>query len=59
MIRVVSQLFQDETGASAIEYGLIASLVSVAAAGALGNMGGSLEAMFNSVSSTFKTSVSP
>ncbi len=42
---------RDEDGATAIEYGLIAALVSVAAIGALTAMGGSLSTMFNTVSS--------
>lgn len=40
---------QDENGATAIEYGLIAALVSVAAIVALGNMGTALKDMFESV----------
>jgi len=40
---------KDEDGATAIEYGLIAALVSVAAIGALTAMGGSLSTMFNTV----------
>ena len=46
---------EDEDGATAIEYGLIAALVSVAAIGALTAMGGSLTTMFNSVSSALST----
>ncbi len=42
---------RNEDGATAIEYGLIAALVSVAAIGALTAMGGSLSLMFNTVSS--------
>jgi len=42
---------RDEDGATAIEYGLIAALVSVAAIGALTAMGDSLSTMFNMVSS--------
>lgn len=42
----------DESGATAIEYGLIAALVSVAAIGALTAMGGSLEKIFTFVSDT-------
>ena len=42
---------KDEEGATAIEYGLIAALVSVAAIGALTAMGSSLSTMFNTVSS--------
>lgn len=40
----------DESGATAIEYGLIAALVSVAAIVALNSMGGSLRSMFTAVS---------
>jgi pilus assembly protein Flp/PilA len=43
-------LLADESGATAIEYGLIAALVSVAAISALSAMGGSLTAMFGRVS---------
>ena len=46
---------KSEDGATAIEYGLIAALVSVAAIGALTVMGGSLNTMFNSVSSAVST----
>ena len=46
---------RDEDGATAIEYGLIAALVSVAAIGALTAMGDSLSTMFNTVSSELST----
>lgn len=46
----LKNLINDESGATAIEYGLIAALVSVAAIGALEAMGTSLEGMFTSVS---------
>ncbi len=46
---------RDEDGATAIEYGLIAALVSVAAIGALTAMGGSLSTMFNTVSSALSS----
>lgn len=39
-----------EEGATAIEYGLIAALVSVAAIGALGALGDSLDDLFGTVS---------
>ena len=41
---------QNESGATAIEYGLIAALVSVAGIAALNAMGDSLEEMFETVS---------
>lgn len=52
MYRTLKQFLSDESGATAIEYGLIAALVSVAAIGALTAMGDSLDAMFLGVSDT-------
>ena len=46
----LTNLLKDESGATAIEYGLIAALVSVAAIGALTAMGSSLQEMFGFVS---------
>jgi pilus assembly protein Flp/PilA len=40
----------DESGATAIEYGLIAALVAVGAIVAMTSFGGSLSGMFNTVS---------
>jgi pilus assembly protein Flp/PilA len=51
MFKVIRAFANDESGATAIEYGLIAALVSVAAIGALTAMGSSLSTMFNTVSS--------
>lgn len=42
---------QDESGATLIEYGLVAALVSVAAIIALQILGTSLQVIFNTVSS--------
>jgi len=50
---------RDESGATAIEYGLIAALVSVAAIGAMGAMGNSLGNIFNEVSSKLDDSITP
>jgi len=52
MFKFIQKLFKDESGATAIEYGLIAALVSVAAIAALQAMGGSLETIFQTVSDT-------
>ncbi len=51
MFTKFAMFLNDEDGATAIEYGLIAALVSVAAIGALTAMGNSLGTMFNTVSS--------
>jgi pilus assembly protein Flp/PilA len=45
-MRLIYGILKDESGATAIEYGLIAALVSVAAIAALTAMGTSLETMF-------------
>ncbi len=42
---------KDESGATMIEYGLVAALVSVAAIIALQILGGQLQIIFNTVSS--------
>ncbi len=49
-IDILKKIRKDESGATAIEYGLIAALVSVAAIGAMTALGGSLNAMFTTVS---------
>jgi len=50
MLKSLKNLINDESGATAIEYGLIAALVSVAAIVALQTMGTSLNAIFTVVS---------
>ena len=46
----VKQIIADDTGATAIEYGLIAALIAVAAIAAMGSLGNSLTTTFNTVS---------
>lgn len=58
MQNIIRELLKDESGATAIEYGLIAALVSVAAIAALTAMGSSLEQMFNKVSGELSNAVS-
>ena len=58
MIAKFIRFAKDDSGATAIEYGLIAALVSVAAIGALTAMGQSLSAMFTTVSTALSTAVS-
>ncbi len=54
----LAQFVKDDDGATAIEYGLIAALVSVAAIGALTAMGNSLSTMFGTVATALNTAVS-
>lgn len=51
-MKIIKTLFRDETGATAIEYGLIAALIAVAAIAAMQGLGGSLQATFNTTSSS-------
>ena len=56
-IDILKKIRKDDSGATAIEYGLIAALVSVAAIGALTAMGNSLNQMFTTVSSSLSAAV--
>ncbi len=58
MLKLITRLQAEISGATAIEYGLLAALVSVAAIGALSLMGGSLNTMFTAVSGQLDTAVS-
>ena len=44
------KLIRNESGATAIEYGLIAALIAVAAIGAMTSVGSKLNTTFNNVS---------
>ncbi len=56
-IDILKKIRKDESGATAIEYSLIAALMSVAAIGALTAMGGSLQTMFTTVSNALTAAV--
>jgi pilus assembly protein Flp/PilA len=48
------KLIKNEKGATAIEYGLIAALIAIAAIGAMTNIGTKLSSTFQNVSSSLK-----
>ena len=50
MTKFVTRFIKDESGATAIEYGLIAALIAVVIIGALTTMGTKLTTTFTSVS---------
>jgi pilus assembly protein Flp/PilA len=52
MFATMIKLLKNEDGATAIEYGLIAALVAVAAIGAMTTVGTNLTGIFNKVSSS-------
>jgi pilus assembly protein Flp/PilA len=47
-----TKLIQDEAGVTAIEYGLIAALIAIAAIAAMTTLGSNLSATFSHVAST-------
>ena len=51
-MRFVARLLNNERGATAIEYALIASLISVAAIAAFENMGNTVENRYSTIDQT-------
>ena len=54
-MKFIKKLVRNEKGATAIEYGLIAALIAVAAITAMGALGTSLSTTFNKVSTNMNT----
>lgn len=50
-MKFIKSLYRDEDGATAIEYGLIAALIAVAAITAMNGLGTQLKSTFNTTSS--------
>jgi pilus assembly protein Flp/PilA len=48
-MKLIRKIFKNEEGATAIEYGLIAALIAVAAIAAMQNIGDNLGTTFNAV----------
>lgn len=51
MLQIILRLAQNARGATAIEYGLIAALIAVAAVGAMSGLGRQISKTFNNSSS--------
>ena len=51
-MQFIRNMIRDEKGATAIEYGLIAALIAVAAITAMGSLGNQLGNTFNSTATT-------
>ena len=49
MTKVLSRFWSDQTGATAIEYGLIAAGIAVAIIGTVNTLGGGLNTQFGNV----------
>lgn len=54
-MQFIKNLVRDEAGATAIEYGLIAALIAVAAIAAMQGLGNSLSGTFSKVSGKLAT----
>lgn len=50
MSKIFARFIKDESGATAIEYGLIAALISVALIAGASTLGGALNTQFNNIS---------
>ena len=48
-MKIIRKMFKNEEGATAIEYGLIAALIAVAAIVAMGQLGNTLSHTFSEV----------
>jgi pilus assembly protein Flp/PilA len=57
MKNVFARFAQDESGATAIEYGLIAALISVALIAAATLLGGNLGTLFNNIAGRLNVTV--
>ena len=55
MQNLVTRFIKDESGATAIEYGLIAALIAVALIGGATSLGSAISTKFSEVSSTLDT----
>jgi len=53
-MKFFNKLLRDEQGATAIEYGLIAALIAVAAIAAMQSLGSELNTTFSTVSGTLQ-----
>lgn len=55
-MKFFNKMLRDEQGATAIEYGLIAALIAVAAITAMGTLGNELQTTFSTVSTELSNS---
>ncbi|MEQ1725584.1 MAG: Flp family type IVb pilin [Sphingopyxis sp.] len=52
-----ARLSRNQRAATAVEYGLIAALITLAAFGAIANFGGKATAMWNNTATTIQTAI--
>jgi pilus assembly protein Flp/PilA len=54
-LTAIAKFIDDESGATAIEYGLIAALIAVGIIAAATTLGGGLSTLFNNISTKLST----
>ena len=54
MTYLIARMLKDESGATAIEYGLIAALICVAIIGGLSTLGSNMDTMYVTISSAIR-----
>ena len=59
MLKLIQKFIRDEEGVTAIEYGLIASLIAVAIIAGVTLVGGNLQAVFNFIGEKLTTPTTP
>lgn len=59
MSKIFARFVKEESGATAIEYGLIAALISVALIAGANTLGGKLNTQFNNISTYLNKAASP
>lgn len=59
MTNLFARFVKDESGATAIEYGLIAALIGVVMAGVAGEVGEEIEKAFEYIRDQFNTPTAP
>lgn len=59
MQNLVTRFIEDESGATAIEYGLIAALIAVAMIAGAGAVGNAVSGKFNAVSGAINAAPTP
>jgi pilus assembly protein Flp/PilA len=57
MLSTLTRFVDDESGATAIEYGLIAALIAVGIIAAATTLGGGLSSLFNKISTKLDVTV--
>ena len=58
-MKTIRKFIRDESGATAIEYGLIAALIGVAIIGAVTNFGSANQAVYDQVTTAVDGAITP